>query len=197
MSTGAVLIPDAMPSMGNRFTRWLGRCLLGLLGWRIKGELPNVKKLVICGAPHTSNMDFFVAMGTVLALGLKFSYLMKKEAFIWPFKGVFMALGGIPLDRNAAEDTVAQILHWFRTHDKVWLAITPEGTRAKVERWKTGFLRIAYEANVPILLVSWHYPEKTLYLDKLWQASGDHAADAEAIRAYINDKYQGAHPENQ
>ncbi|MFL0811607.1 MAG: lysophospholipid acyltransferase family protein [Agarilytica sp.] len=190
-------LPNNVPRYGNAFTRWLGRYLLGISGWKISGELPNLPQLVVCGAPHTSNWDFMVAMFTELALGIKFSYFMKEEAFIWPFKGLFMALGGIPLDRSASQDTVGQISQWFETHEKVWIAITPDGTRSKVDKWKTGFLRIAHQAQVPVLLVAWHYPEKTLHLDTLWQPTGDHAADAEHIREYINARYQGKIPENQ
>lgn len=188
---------DSTPRSGNRLTRLVGRSLLKLLGWRIVGTVPNCKQLVICGAPHTTNWDFVLAMLAVLSLGVKFSYLMKREAFIWPLKGLFIRLGGIPINRKASADTVAQIVAWFKRHEQVWLAITPEGTRTKVEKWKTGFLRIAYEAQVPILLVAWHYPSKTLFLDSLWQASGDHLNDADAMREYINQKFTGGRPENQ
>ncbi|MFL0805282.1 MAG: 1-acyl-sn-glycerol-3-phosphate acyltransferase [Agarilytica sp.] len=191
------ILPEKVPSTGNALTRWLGRTILRSIGWQVKGELPNHAQVVICGAPHTSNWDFIVAMGVSLAMGIKFSYLMKKEAFIWPFRGLFMAMGGIPLDRGSSVDTVQQIAQWYRDHDQVWLAITPEGTRSKVERWKTGFLRIAHQAQVPVFLVGWHYPEKALYLDKLWHTTGDHVKDAEEIRAYLTSRYQGAHPEKQ
>ncbi len=191
------ILPEKVPSTGNALTRWLGRTILRSIGWQVKGELPNHAQVVICGAPHTSNWDFIIAMGVSLAMGIKFSYLMKKEAFIWPFRGLFMAMGGIPLDRGSSVDTVQQIAQWYRDHDQVWLAITPEGTRSKVERWKTGFLRIAHQAQVPVFLVGWHYPEKALYLDKLWRTTGDHVKDAEEIRAYLTSRYQGAHPEKQ
>ncbi len=190
-------IPDNMPRRGNFVTRAIGRTILRFIGWRVTGELPNIKKLVICGAPHTSNWDFISAMGVSLAIGIRFSYLMKKEAFFWPFKGLFMRLGGIPIDRKAAEDTVEQISSWYHQHNSVWLAITPEGTRKKVEKWKTGFLRIAHAADVPVLIVCWHYPEKTMVIDRLWEPSGDHVKDAEDIRAYINQHYQGANPKYQ
>ncbi len=197
MTNPASTLPEKVPSTGNTFTRWLGRSLLRSIGWQVKGELPNHAQVVICGAPHTSNWDFIIAMGVSLSMGIKFSYLMKKEAFIWPFRGLFVAMGGIPLDRGSSDDTVQQIAQWYRDHDQVWLAITPEGTRSKVERWKTGFLRIAHQAQVPVFLVGWHYPEKSLYLDKLWYTTGDHVKDAEDIRAYLTSRYQGAHPEKQ
>ncbi len=189
--------PDNVPATNNRITCWLAILVLRVMGWKIKGELPNHPQLVVCAAPHTSNWDFILAMLVSLALGVKFSYLMKREAFIWPFKNMFMALGGVPLDRGSSDETVRQISEWYRSHDQVWLAITPEGTRSKVRKWKTGFLRIAHMAKVPVLLVAWHYPEKSLYLDKVWHTTGNHAQDAEEIRKYMGSRFVGANPDNQ
>lgn len=188
---------ECVPRYDNAVARFIGRTFLKLCGWKLGGEFPKEKQLVLCAAPHTSNWDFIFAMLFGMAYGVKFSYLMKKEAFVWPMRGLFLKLGGIPIDRSASNDTVAQIATWFSQHEQVWLAITPEGTRAKVEKWKTGFLRIAEEAEVPILLICWHYPDKTLYLDKLWQPSGRHDQDAAEIREYINSKFIGAYPERQ
>ncbi|MFT5085335.1 MAG: 1-acyl-sn-glycerol-3-phosphate acyltransferase [Lentisphaeria bacterium] len=196
-SAGLLSLPEDAPKMGNRFTQAIGGMMLKAIGWRIEGRLPNEAKLVICGAPHTSNWDFVVAMFLVLALGVKISYLMKKEAFVWPFKRIFLSLGGIPIDRKASTDTVEQIDQWYKSHDRLWVCITPEGTRSKVDTWKTGFLRIAENAQIPVFLVAWNYPTKTIYLDKCWPISGDHVKDAAEIRGYINRVYTGANPENQ
>ncbi|WP_246439040.1 lysophospholipid acyltransferase family protein [Teredinibacter franksiae] len=190
-------IPPSMPTAGGPISRWLGRKILRLIGWRIEGEIPADHKLVMVAAPHTSNWDFVLAMLAIMALGIRVSYLMKKEAFVWPLGGLFRKLGGIPIDRTAADDTVEQIGAWYRDHEKVWVVITPEGTRAKVDRWKTGFLRIAQRADVPVVLVAWDFPNKRMVLGKRWPLSGDHVKDAEVIREYVNTRYAGKHPENQ
>jgi len=190
-------VPPNVPRLGNGITRWLGRHLLSMMNWKVEGQFPDQSKLVVAAAPHTSNWDFVIAMLVVLASGVKISFLMKKEAFFWPLGKFFMWLGGIPLDRSATEDTVLQIIEWYRVHQKVWVVITPEGTRAKVAKWKTGFLRIAENTDVPVLLVAWDYPSKTLFLDKLWETTGDHVVDAEIMHEYINAKYRGKYPENQ
>ncbi len=191
------VLPEQAPRMGNRFTRWVGRSLLRILGWKVHGEFPNHAKLVVALGPHTSNWDFFVAFPALMATGLRVSYLMKKEAFIWPFRNFFIRWGGIPLNRQAAQDTVDQIHTWYREHERVWVAITPEGTRSKVTRWKTGFLRLAYTAEVPVLLVAWDYPSKTIVLDQCWPLSGDLETDVVEIQNYINSTYRGRHPQNQ
>ena len=93
-------IPAEVPRIGNSVTRATGKLLLRLLGWRIEGDLPAVPKAVFAVAPHTSNWDFIIAMGTVLALGIKVSYLMKKEAFFWPFKILYIYIN---VSNNAKE----------------------------------------------------------------------------------------------
>lgn len=191
------VIPEEVPRLGNAVTRAVGRGLLRLLGWKVVGELPPVRKAVFAAAPHTSNWDFLVAMAAVMAMGLKISYLMKKEAFFWPFKDVFMSLGGIPIDRKAAVDTVQQIKTWFAKEESLWVVITPEGTRSYVKKWKTGFLRVAEQSSVPVVLVAWDYPSKTMHIDKLWRVGCDHDKDAEEIRHYLCSKYTGCHPEKQ
>jgi 1-acyl-sn-glycerol-3-phosphate acyltransferase len=190
-------LPEQVPRFGGPVARWIGRLGLRTLGWRIEGEFPNIPKTVFAAAPHTSNWDFIIAMFAVLAMGVKISYLMKKEAFFWPFKGLFMSLGGIPIDRSAASDTVDQAGQWFKQNEKLWVVVTPEGTRAKVERWKTGFLRIAEAGGVPVCLVAWDYPSKRIIIEKTWHPSGDHARDADDIKDYICKKYKGRNPQYQ
>lgn len=189
--------PAEVPQYNSRVVRCLGRYLLKLVGWKIVGEVPRQPKVILAAAPHTSNWDFVVAMFAIMGLGVKLSYLMKKEAFFWPFKGLFMALGGIPLDRSAARNTVNQICSWFEKEDKLWVVITPEGTRSKVERWKTGFLRASKQADVPIVLIAWDYPSKSINIEKLWRATDNIERDAEEIRDYIRKKYTGKYPEKQ
>lgn len=191
-------LPPEVPSFGNGLTRWIGRTGLRLMGWKIVGEFPPQKKFLIALAPHTSNWDFVTAMFGLLATGIKLSWLMKKEAFVWPLGKLFIAMGGIPINRGAADDTVRQIRDWYANHEKVCVAITPEGTRSKVEKWKTGFLRIAWHAEVPLFLVAWDYPGKCIVLDRHWEITNDNfAEEAEKIRAYINSRFTGKHPKNQ
>ena len=188
-------LPPNAPQKGNRVTRTIGRGLMRMIGWKMDGKLPNCPKLIIAAAPHTSNWDFIIAMLAVLSVGLKASYLMKKEAFFWPFAGLFKWLGGVPVERNQAGGLVESLASWFASHEKAWLLITPEGTRSKVEKYKTGFLRVAEEASVPVMLVSWDYPTKRLVLEKVWTLTGDHEADCDAIRQYLNNRYVAKVPE--
>jgi len=190
-------VPENMPSFGNAFTRAVGRGILRLCGWRVTGALPNEPKVLIAAAPHTSNWDFVVAVGGLMALGMKVSAMMKQEAFIWPCKGLFLKLGFLPTDRKAAGGIVGEIHSMYDAHEKLWIGVTPEGTRSKVDRWKTGFLRIARDSNVPILLLAFDGPNKQIVLDKVVIATDDFDEQAEELRQYVLENFEGINASKQ
>ena len=188
-------VTDNTPRMGNAITRAIGSFILFVLGWKVKGRLADEPKAVLIGAPHTSNLDFFLAMGAMLSVGLKFSWMMKKEAFFFPFKGLLKALGGVPIDRSSNQDITSQMANWFDTQDIAWLGLTPEGTRSKVETFKRGYLRIAYAAKLPVFLVVVDGKNKEVVLDRVWPLTGDIEQDNSAIKAYYDQNYVGVRPE--
>ena len=197
-------IPENAPRIGNAMTRFIGRVLLRITGYKIEGKYPNEPKMVIIAAPHTSNWDLILALGTILSLGVRINFMMKKEAFFFPFKGLFKSLGGIPLDRSSPKSVVKQTLANFEQKDKFWLAIVPEGTRKPVKMWKAGFVRIARAADVPIFLMGVDSRTKTLHLDRLIvpsqnpneKTSGSAIKQAEELRLYTKEKFTGINPKN-
>ena len=148
--------------LGNRFTRWFGRNMLRLLGWKITGEFPADRKCVICVAPHTTNWDFFIGLFSVFAMDVKLSWCAKHQIFFWPIKSLFVKWGGMPINRKKAGGLVGQIVENFNNVDSMQLALAPEGTREHIPKWKNGFLRIAKEANIPVYLVSLDYARKEM-----------------------------------
>ncbi|WP_427450009.1 1-acyl-sn-glycerol-3-phosphate acyltransferase [Litorimonas sp. WD9-15] len=184
-----------IPRMGNALTRWIGDIIIKSIGWKLEGRLADEKQIVLIGGPHTSNWDLILAMGTALSVGLKFSWMMKKEAFFWPLGPLWKALGGIPIDRKAQLDVVGQMKGYLAQNEKVWIGITPDGTRAKVDRYKTGYLRIASGTNTPLFIVGIDAKRKTVVLDGLYDLTGDIEADNAAIKTYIETKYNGINPE--
>lgn len=188
-------VTDNTPRMGNAVTRAIGAFILRALGWTVKGQLADKKKAVLIGAPHTSNLDFFLAMGAMLSVGLKFSWMMKKEAFFFPFKGLLKKLGGVPIDRASSQDVTGQMSAWFDTQDKAWLGLTPEGTRSRVESFRKGYLRIAYAAQVPVFLVAVDGKNKEVLLDRLWPLTGDIERDNSDIKAYYDNNFVGVKQE--
>ena len=190
------IVSPNTPRMGNAVTRWIGQLILDGLGWRITGKLPNEKKVILIGAPHTSNWDLIVAMACVLAVGLKFNWMMKKEAFFWPFGGLWRALGGIPIDRSKKNDVVAQMTEWFQKEDQLWLGITPEGTRAKVGTYKKGYLRMAYATGVPLYTIGIKADTKEIVLGGEWPLSFDIEQDNRKTKAYFDKTFNGINPKN-
>ncbi|GAA5524825.1 hypothetical protein Maes01_01384 [Microbulbifer aestuariivivens] len=196
MSTIPKQLPAEVPRIGNRITSAIGVLALKLLGWRFEGELPAEKKLMVALAPHTSNWDFIVAMPVIMALRVKVSFMMKREAFFFPFKRLFMWFGGLPTDRSSPRGLAQQMARAYRSREKIWMAITPEGTRKKNSKWKSGFLRIAYAAKVPVLLIAWDFANKRMVVDSLYHPTGDLDTDMREIQRRFS-QYKGRRPENQ
>ena len=197
-------VPQQAPRIGNAFTRFIGRMLLRSIGYKVEGEFANEPKMILIAAPHTSNWDLIIALGTILSLGVRINFMMKKSAFFFPVGGLFKALGGMPIDRANPKSTVKQILREFKDRDKFWYAILPEGTRKPVDTWKAGFIRIARKADVPIFMMGLDAHTKTLHLDRLIlpaehtdaKPSGSAIVQAEELRLYAKEKYSGVNPEN-
>ena len=162
------------------------------MGWKIKGRPPELKKFLIIVAPHTSNWDFIIGLFVRRILKFRSSYLAKSQLFKWPFGTLFRKLGGYPVDRSGKRNMVDQVTELYNTHETFVLAITPEGTRKNVARWKTGFYYIASRAEIPLVLVSIDYKKKQVTFHDAYQLSGDVNTDTD----YINSIYQNIEGKN-
>ncbi|OIP82155.1 MAG: acyltransferase, partial [Porphyromonadaceae bacterium CG2_30_38_12] len=130
----------------------ISKFLLWLLGWTTNVGIDEPAKSVICVAPHTSNWDFPLGKLFYWSLHRKSNFIIKKSWFIFPLGYVFRAMGGVPVDRTKRTSITIQMVSEFNKHEKFHLAITPEGTRSLVSKWKMGFYYIALNAHVPIQL---------------------------------------------
>ncbi|WP_370213786.1 1-acyl-sn-glycerol-3-phosphate acyltransferase [Mesoflavibacter profundi] len=145
--------------------RWLAKFIyFKILGWKVVGNTNfskvTVKKAVLISAPHTSNFDFIIGLLLRKVVDLKSNYLGKKELFVWPIGYYFRAVGGVPVDRKNKENKVETIAKLFEGKDEFRLTLAPEGTRSKVEKWRTGFYYIAKQANVPIIMFTLDFENK-------------------------------------
>jgi len=179
---------DAIPRRGTWLTRALGRGVLALLGWRVTGAFPNEPKLVMIGAPHTSNWDFVVALAAAFSLRLGFTWVGKHVLFRPPFGWLFRWLGGLPVDRRAPHGVVRQMVSEFGRRPRFLLAIAPEGTSKAVERWRTGFYHIARGAGVPILVVTFDNARRAIHVGPAVTPSGDLTADMDRILALYAER---------
>lgn len=165
-----------------RMTCRLVRVVLNRCGWLIIGEFPEQRCFIIVAGPHTSNWDFVYGMLAVLALDVRIHWLGKNTLFRAPLKTTMTWLGGIPVDRGNPAGVTDAIAEKLRSAQAMALVITPEGTRSKVEKWKTGFLRIARAADCLLLPATIDFATKTIALESLIAPSEDADADIERIR---------------
>ncbi len=183
-----------LPTHRSRWARKLGALVLKLSGWEFVGELPDCPKLVMIGAPHTSNWDALYGFAALLATGLRISWLGKHTLFRWPLRKLIMALGGIPIERSARHGLVEQIVAEFERRDQLVLVLTPEGTRKRVEKWKTGFHAIARQAGAPILLGYLDYGNRRIGFGPAIELSGDMEKDMGRIEDFYRS-ITGKRPE--
>ena len=179
------LVGAAIPRRGSAALRALGRMLLRLMRWRIEGEIPDVPRLVIAVAPHTSNWDFAVGMSTMFALDLKLSFLAKHTLFRGPFGSVMRWMGGVPVDRTRPHGVVGEAIESFTGTRPRVLAIAPQGTRSPVARFRSGFLNIARGARVPIVLAALDYDARQVRLGPLLEPAADGEAQLAEIELYF------------
>jgi 1-acyl-sn-glycerol-3-phosphate acyltransferase len=150
---------------------------LRLAGWKFEGEIPNRAKILFVVAPHTSNWDFVVGILAVFALGIRASFLGKHTLFRGPLGLLMRYLGGIPVVRHARGNVVDQTVELIRTMPRIALGLSPEGTRRKLPRWRTGFHYVARGAGIPIVPVALDYSAKTIRLYPLHFAADSADAD--------------------
>jgi 1-acyl-sn-glycerol-3-phosphate acyltransferase len=181
MTTAVSVVPRSYARRGGRITRWIGRMVMRLSGWQFAGELPDVPKVVISVAPHTTNWDFVVGVMGLWSLDIKLSFMGKHTLFRGVFGRWMRSLGGIPVDRRSAHGVVGTLVDAFNGADRMVLAVAPEGTRALDKGFKNGFLHIAHGAHVPVLLAYFDFPNKTIGFGPLLTTSGDVDADLKKI----------------
>lgn len=183
-----------VPQRGNWLMRIIGRAIFVVLGWRFAGVVPNLPKFVVIGAPHTSNWDFPLAVVAMWAVGIDITVMGKHTLFRKPYGWFFHWLGLMPINRTAAHGVVEQSVAEFGRRKQLVLGLAPEGTRSKVQRWKTGFYHIAAAAEVPIVAVALDFGCKTIRIHEPLWPSGDVEADIGRLKALFAEAV-GKNPE--
>jgi len=158
---------------GNVVTRWLGRLLLGAMGWTLSGRFPDRPKLIIAVVPHTSNIDFVLTIGVIWTLGIRASYLAKASLFRFPLGFVMRGFGGIPVDRSAPQGLIDRMACAFAGSERMILGITPAGTRGNALDLKKGVALIAQAADVPILPAVINYETRVVHFAELIEDVSD------------------------
>lgn len=181
--------PGAFRGPFSEIWRYLCTAYLKLAGWKIEGDWPReMPKMVLIAAPHTSNWDGVNMLAAAGFYRVPLKWMGKKELTTGPFGPIVKWLGCVPVDRKGGTDLVAQMAAAFAAVPRMVLAIPPEGTRAAVNEWKTGFYHIARAAGAPLVMSVLDYGTKTIRLSGALVPSGDYDADLAVIMTH----YEGA-----
>lgn len=171
--------PPRVP-LGQR----IGQALLRLTGWSA-GPFPDIDRAVIAGGPHTSNWDGVLALVSRSALQKDVNVMIKSSLFKGPLGVLLRKLGAMPIERGKAGGMVEQTVAAFAEHEKLLIAVTPEGTRSNADKWKLGFYHIARQANVPIILALADYKAKTFSFPVVIYPGDDMEADLQQIYTHF------------
>ena len=174
-------------------TKIFSDLIINAWGWHITSDIPKeIKKAVVIVAPHTSYCDFLLGRISFWHMNVETKFLIKKEAFFWPFGLLLRKLGGLPVNRKKAGRLTDAIARMYDDHESLFITITPEGTRTLVQKWKLGFYYIAVTANVPIILGVLDYENKRGGMKKVFYPTGDMKEDLKEIKRF----YEGVNGKN-
>lgn len=168
--------------------RWLAKFIYHkILGWKVTGfnDFESVKKAVIIAVPHTSWHDFYVGVLLRSVIGIETNYVGKKGLFKFPFGWFFRWLGGAPVERKSNENQVEAIARLFEEKEVFRMTMAPEGTRKKVEEWRTGFYYIAKAAKVPILMFTLDFENKQNKFSAPFYPTDDKEADFKFMHKFF------------
>lgn len=171
----------------------LARGLLSSAGWRVDFSGLPARQGVVIVYPHTSNWDLVVGLLAKWTLGFPLSFWGKDSLFKLPLFSHWMRwIGGVPVDRHHPRGVVGRMVERMqaaKANDEFfWLAIAPEGTRSYKPHWRSGFYRVALQAEVPLGLAYFDYVDRVVGVDRFIRLCGDAAQDMAAIEARLGHR---------
>ncbi len=194
MNNPLIQIPEQFRASHPILLQKIGKFFLTITGWKFKGDIPRSDRIILVAGPHTSNWDFLLALAFIFGLNLNVFWIGKHTLFKNGFSKIMRKLGGIPVDRASPELLMNEVSNIVKRQQGVIIAISPEGTRKKVERLKSGFLRIAKTTNSQILLAGIDFESKLIHLGKLFKPSGNTESDLLNVHNYFR-QFKGKRPE--
>ncbi|MCK0131255.1 1-acyl-sn-glycerol-3-phosphate acyltransferase [Flavobacteriaceae bacterium F08102] len=174
----------------------IGTLVLWITGWKAEYPAENfVLKTVMLAAPHTSNWDLLYALAVYWKKGIKARFLIKNNYTKGIHGYFFRWLGAIGVNREKNTNMVDFAVNLFNTSDTLVLMVPPEGTRKRVDQWKTGFYHIAIHAKVPVSLGFLDYKKKIAGVGGVIYLSGNFNHDMKIIEDFYKTK-TGKYPAN-
>jgi len=173
----------------------LSKLYARVFGWKVEGHIPDDPKFVAIIAPHTSMWDVFLLFILANCFRVRANWLVKADIYNGIRMPLLRWLGGIPVVRHKTQNHVDQVVEILNRHDRMYLALAPEGTRKKTDHWRTGFYWIAHKAKVRIIFMYIDYKEKVMGFGPCLKTTGDINADFQVIRDFYS-KVTGLIPKN-
>ncbi len=163
------------------FTAWFK-----IAGWKVTRSSPQGTGVAIA-APHTSNWDFIYALGAAIIQDVKIYFSIKDSWCKLPVIGRFMMwLGAMPIDRTSRGKGQVDLIKDFVTAQRsssVFFLFTPEGTRSKSNKGKTGFYHVAKDCELPIFLAKVDYLLKEAGVFHSYSVTNDKEHDIKSMQA--------------
>ncbi len=191
----SLAIGKQVPRGGGLLSRFIGRSFLRLLGWRLHGAIPDLPRMVLIGAPHTTNMDGVIGIATLVALGLKANTMIKDSAFKGIMGPILRGFGAIPINRKSPKGVVEQTVDALTSRPQLLMLLAPEGTRHSAPEWKRGFWHIALGAQVPVLPAAIDYTRKIVTFGPPLMPTGNYAADLDVLLDFYAKYGIAKHPQ--
>ncbi len=176
--------PRHRSGFGMEIWHWLATAFLTLGGWKIAGDWPADRKVIVTAGPHTSNWDGIWMLAAAGVWRVRLRYMGKKRLTEGPFGFLVRWSGCVPIDRSQSNDVVAAMKANFASASDLVLVVPPEGTRNRTEKWKSGFYHIAVGAGLPITFAVMDYATKTVSLPATLWPSGDYEQDLPIIQSF-------------
>lgn len=175
--------------------KYIGSLVLKAMGWKIQldGETSNLNRCILVVAPHTSNWDYLLGVATYWKLGKRLKVIIKSSHTNSLYGWLIHQIGAIGIDRSQKNNLIKIVSDLFQKED-FSLVITPEGSRARAEKWRLGFYHMAMEANVPIVLASGDYKEKIITIGHMIPIEKIKNQPLEETLAEIEHHFQNIHP---
>ncbi|MCF8378786.1 MAG: glycerol acyltransferase [Bacteroidales bacterium] len=168
--------------------------ILNLLGWKITGDFPDIKKSITIFAPHTAHIDAIYGKLGFSGLGIKYVFLSKKELFFFPMNLIMKKFGSIAVRGVEGQNAIYHVVELLNSKDELHVVISPEGWVTKVTKWNKGFYYMATKANVPIVVSFLDHKKKEMGVKGVIYDT----KDFKSVMTQINEMYKdvtGKRPE--
>lgn len=187
---------NILAQLGIELVRWPYLFFFWIIrGWKIEAPLPEIPKMVVAAAPHTTNWDYAHFLAAASTFRRRPLVTVKDSLITGPFGFFVKLMGGVGIDRTRSTNAVTMMAQIINERDRVVFVFTPDGTRKYRPHWRTGFYYTAIEANVPIVIAYIDYPRKRVGFSQPIYPTGNLTADFAIIKEFYKTRGVALYPE--